>query len=135
MLEVPWIAVEHAAGDVGEGRRPRSTRGRPPLGQGRRPLRQPRERRVDAGPVELRVLERAGEVGVVGGQVEVPVAREVEEDDALLPRLRAASASSIATRIACADSGAGMIPSVRANCSAASNVGFWRTARASTSPA
>ena len=85
------------------------------------------ERGLQVGLGELRVLERAGEVGVVGGEVEVAVAAEAEQDRALLARLAcAASASSITARIACADSGAGMIPSVRANRTAASNVSFWR---------
>ena len=60
-----------------------------------------------------------GEVRVVGGEVEVAVAAEAEQDHALLAGLLAASASSITARIACAGSGAGMIPSVRANCTAA----------------
>ena len=78
---------------------------------------QPRERRLHVGLGELRVLERAGQVGVVGrrgrsgrgrrGRTGSPAPRR--------PRL-AASASSITARIACAGSGAGMIPSVRANC-------------------
>ncbi len=42
------------------------------------------------------------------------------------PASFASSASSIAARIACAGSGAGMIPSWRANWSAAANVSFWR---------
>ena len=40
------------------------------------------------------------------------------------PASRAASASSIAARIAWAGSGAGMMPSVRANWTAAANVSF-----------
>src|SRR3954464_3951025 len=53
----------------------------------RRPLRQLRERVVELLLTELRVLERAGEVGVVGGEVEVAVPAQPEEDHALLPRL------------------------------------------------
>ena len=45
-----------------------------------------------------------------------------------------ASASSIAARIACADSGAGTMPSVCANCSAASNTRLCAQATASISP-
>src|SRR4051794_18587733 len=41
----------------------------------------------EVGLGELRVLEGAGEVGVVGGQVEVAVAAEAEQDRALLARL------------------------------------------------
>ena len=54
------------------------------------------------------------------------VAAEAEEDHPLLAASRAASASSITARIACAGSGAGMIPSERANRRAASNVSFCR---------
>ena len=50
------------------------------------------------------------------------------------PASRAASASSIAALIACAGSGAGMIPSVWANWTAAANVSFWRYARGVTRP-
>jgi len=52
----------------------------------------------------------------------VAVAAQAEQDRALLPASFAASASSIAARIAWAGSGAGMIPSVRANWTAAANV-------------
>src|SRR3954463_4604308 len=45
------------------------------------------------------------------------------------PASRAAVASSIVARIACAGSGAGMIPSAPANSSAAADVSFCREAR------
>ena len=50
------------------------------------------------------------------------------------PASRASSASSIAARMACDDSGAGMRPSVRANCSAASKQAFCAYALASMKP-
>ena len=50
------------------------------------------------------------------------------------PSCRAATASSIAARMACDDSGAGMKPSVRANWTAASKHVFWAYARASRKP-
>jgi hypothetical protein len=54
------------------------------------------------------------------------VAAEPEQDPRASPACLAASASSITARIAWAGSGAGMIPSVRANCTAAANVSFCR---------
>src|SRR6185436_11490131 len=54
---------------------------------GRRAGRQLGERRVELGLAELRVLERAREIRVVGGEIEVAVAAEAEQDDPLLPRL------------------------------------------------
>src|SRR5690242_15321736 len=53
----------------------------------RRPNGELRERRVELVLAELRVLERAGEVRVVGGEVEVAVTAQPEQDHALLPRL------------------------------------------------
>src|SRR5450756_2277398 len=57
-------------------------------------------------------------------------------DEALLAREegRASSASSTAARMACADSGAGRIPSVRAKATAASNTGSWEYDLASIWP-
>jgi hypothetical protein len=52
-----------------------------------------------------------------------------------LPSSFARSASSIAPRMAWEASGAGMMSSVRANCTAASKQASCRTARASTMPA
>ena len=79
-------------------------------------LREPRQRLLEVGLGELRVLEPAAQVVVVRAQVEVCRVRErpnrITRDS---PASRAACASSIAALIACAASGAGMIPSVRAN--------------------
>jgi hypothetical protein len=56
-------------------------------------------------------------------QIEMAVAAEAEEDDPAATSSRAARASSTAARMACEDSGAGRMPSVRANWTAASNTG------------
>ena len=84
------------------------------------------------------VLELAREVGVIGRHVKVPVATEIAQDRSTSAmstwpwpeRLNAitlawpvflhSSASSMATRTACDVSGATRMPSVRANCTAAS---------------
>ena len=78
-------------------------------------VRQGGEGRVQVGLRELRILEVPRQIRVVGAQVEVAMPAETEQDHALLAGLLAALASSIAARIACAGSGAGMIPSERAN--------------------
>ncbi len=78
---------------------------------------------------------RAGRGGSsVGRHVEVAVAREVEGDDLLLARLPALQRLVDRRRIACADSGAGMIPSAFEKRTAASNVSSWRAVRAWMSP-
>jgi hypothetical protein len=89
-------------------------------------VRQARQRRLQVGLGELGVLELAGQVGVVGGEVEVAVAAQAEEDDPLLAGLARRVGLLDRRRIAWAGSGAGMIPSERANCRAAANVSFWR---------
>ena len=72
---------------------------------------------------------------LVGREVEVAVPAQVEEDDPRdAPASRPRSASSIATRIAWFDSGAGRMPSVRANWTPAAKLAFWWTARASMRP-
>ena len=83
----------------------------------------------------LVVLERAGQVALVRRQVEVAVAAQVEQDDLAPRRPRvAASASSMATRMAWVGSGAGRMPSARANCTPASKLARWWTLRASMKP-
>ena len=65
---------------------------------------------------ELVVLERAGEVALVRSQVEVAVAAQVEQDDGAGPLPPSpAGRASITTEIAWVGSGAGRMPSARAN--------------------
>ena len=86
----------------------------------RRHLGQAGERLGERGLVIVAVFELDGEVVGIGLHVEMAVARQVEQDGARLALGLAASASSMAQRTAWVDSGAGTMPSVRANCTPAS---------------
>ena len=59
----------------------------PRLARAPAPRRQRGQRGAQILLRELRVLERPAEIGVVGGEVEVPVPAEAEQDRALLARL------------------------------------------------
>ena len=80
------------------------------------------------------VLELAGEIGLVGAEVEEAVTGEVEEDGLRLALFLGGKASSMAVRMACEDSGAGRMPSVRTKSWAASKTFVWGTATASIRP-
>ena len=92
-----------------------------------------RDRRVDVLLTELVTLELAREVRFVRGHVEVTVAAEVEEDDALSPLFLGALGLTDRDAIAWFASGAGMMPSLRANKTPASKLSIWSTASASIS--
>ena len=110
---------------------------RPGVGTGTQPRLHGRHRLqclVDAFLRQLEVLQRAGEVALVGRQVEVAVAGEVEEDhrgSSLLPGLEGLVDGHL---MAWSGSGAGRMPSARANWTPASKVATWWTARASMMP-
>ena len=76
----------------------------------------------------LVVLERAGEVAVVGGQVEVAVAAEAEEDRPRLAGLLGAQRLVDRQLMAWVGSGAGRMPSLRAKVTAASKAARCLTA-------
>ena len=110
--------------------------GRGSLGPRRAALLGWRERRRTATPVSV----WASRSGLPTGRRRTPPCRSSPWPDRLnritrsSPASRASSASSIAARMACDDSGAGMMPSVRANWTAASKQAFWAYALASMKP-
>ena len=76
----------------------------------------------------------AGQVGVVRRQVEVAVAAERGQDDLLLAGLLARQRLPDAAASACVGSGAGTMPSVRANCTPAAKHSVCGMATASIRP-
>ncbi len=83
---------------------------------------------------DLFVGHGTGEVGVVGSEIEVPMATQRGQDHRLLPGLLGLQASRIASAMAWVGSGAGTMPSVRANCTAAAKHSVCGTDSASIIP-
>ena len=115
--EIAELAVEEFGCRLGRSRRTSSSSGDRHVGD---PLH--RRRHVLLAVLDLR--EPSVQVVVVGLHVERAVPDRLKRITRSSPASRAAIASSIAPRTAWADSGAGTIPSVCANRTAASNTAF-----------
>ena len=93
--------------------------------QSGRHRRQPRQRHRQFGLVVLLIDQLAGVEGAVRAHVEVAVAAQVEQDHFRPPSALQRSASTIAPFTAWLASGAGTMPSARANITPASKQAFW----------